>query len=210
MTDKDQSYEDAFDMDQPAGASEKAGFGIDPRTQDESDMAAAFDEPKGNEVEALAEAVASDAASAKPDFKSFGEAFKWHRKNGDKVFEWKGKSFNTQLRSEVKPKVKAKPASKAGAEKVAKLDLPAIKDPVKVPDQAPGFEFLFDEATKPARSKALKPAEEAAKREVGVSASAQPAPKKPSASGSGYSATTMADRARNPGFSIGASEHKAK
>lgn len=173
MTDKDQSYEDAFDMDQPDGASEKAGFGIDPRTQDESDMAAAFDEPKGNEVEALAEAVASDAASAKPDFKSFGEAFKWHRKNGNKVFEWKGKSFNTQLRSEVKPKVKAKPASKAGAEKVAKLDLPAIKDPVKVPDQAPGFELLFDEATKPARSKALKPVEQPSKQEGHVPPFAQ-------------------------------------
>ena len=168
MIEKDQSYEDAFDMDQPAGASEKSGFGIDPRAQDESDMAAAFDEPKGNEVEALAEAVASDAASAKPGFKSFGEAFKWHRKNGDKVFEWKGKSFNTQLRSEVKPKAKAKPASKAGAEKVAKLDLPAIKDPVKLPDQAPGFEILFAEAgksgeNKPVRPKAFKPVEEPAK-----------------------------------------------
>ena len=63
MSEQDQSYEDAFDMDQPAGASDKAGFGIDPRAQDESAMAAAFDEPKQDEVAALDAAVAEEKAA---------------------------------------------------------------------------------------------------------------------------------------------------
>ena len=176
MSEKDQSYEDAFDMDTPAGASDKAdgsaGYGLDPRAQDALEMAAAFDAPnpdeKQDEVAALNAAVSEEKATGKPEFKTFGEAFKWHRQNGDKVFEWKGKSFNTKLRSEVPAKApvaaksQGKPQSKSAPAAVVKLNLPAIKDPVKVPDAAPGFEILFAEAgkggeDKPVRPKALKP-----------------------------------------------------
>lgn len=53
------------------------------------------------------------AAEAAPEFKTFGQAFKYHRaqamNGGPSTFEWKGKKFTTQLKSEV-PAKKVSPA----------------------------------------------------------------------------------------------------
>lgn len=63
------------------------------------------------------------APAAVPEFKNFGQAFKYHRSQavngGPKVFEWNGKRFTTQLKSEVgnrrSPATAAPPASSSRA-----------------------------------------------------------------------------------------------
>ena len=64
-------------------------------------------------------------ADATPEFKTFGQAFKYHRaqaqNGGPSTFEWNGKKFTTQLKSEV---AAAKPAAKKS---VAKPNAEAAK-----------------------------------------------------------------------------------
>lgn len=65
-----------------------------------------------DQVAAASTANSVAAPSTQPAFKSFGEAFKHHRKSGAKTFEWKGKQFTTALKSEqpARPKpVRAQP-----------------------------------------------------------------------------------------------------
>lgn len=107
------------------------GLPQDSRDTDQNEMAAFFNaapEPAGTSVGApevgdgaipSAAATASPVAAAgpvkgrplpaapevPPQFKNFGQAFKWHRaqavNGGPKTFEWNGKKFTTQLKSEV-------------------------------------------------------------------------------------------------------------
>lgn len=122
--------------------SEGTGYGIDPGKADADAMAQAFTEPDvaqsapvrvasieaevlppasgeaGPEPMTEPQAEQSSApeavAEAMPEFKTFGQAFKYHRaqamNGGPSTFEWKGKKFTTQLKSEVPVKVKAAPA----------------------------------------------------------------------------------------------------
>ena len=75
---------------------------------------------------------AKPAAESMPEFKTFGEAFKHHRKSGDKTFEWKGKTFTTALKSEraAQPKAAAKPTPNKAA---AVADKPAAAVVVAAP-----------------------------------------------------------------------------
>ena len=75
---------------------------------------------------------AAKPAESMPEFKTFGEAFKHHRKSGDKTFEWKGKTFTTALKSEraAQPKAAAKPTPNKAA---AVADKPAAAVVVAAP-----------------------------------------------------------------------------
>lgn len=79
-------------------------------------------QPEQTEQPATSEA---QAPEAKPEFKTFGQAFKWHRaqaaNGGPSTFEWNGKKFTTQLKSEVAPG-KAKPAKNKAAAEAAKFE----------------------------------------------------------------------------------------
>lgn len=122
--------------------SEGTGYGIDPGKADADAMAQAFTEPdvavggpmQTEQIEAevlppasgeagpepMAESQPEQGAAPEaktdsmPEFKTFGQAFKYHRaqamNGGPSTFEWKGKKFTTQLKSEVPAKVKAAPA----------------------------------------------------------------------------------------------------
>lgn len=144
----------------PAAApdsSSEPGYGIDPRLHDQSEMYKAWIESETAAANA-AQKPAEAEKSGQPEFKSFGEAFKWHRKNGDKVFEWKGKSFTTKLATEAAPKrakakpAAAKPAARNAADSVVRVKsdaaqvIPPAKDPVKVPEQDAAV--FFDEAVR--------------------------------------------------------------
>lgn len=146
------AFEAAFKGDEAAPAD--AGYGLDPRQADTDAMAEAFDSPDvavgdpaptkpiaGEALPGLADEAASvspepttaqpAAEAAKPEFKTFGQAFKYHREQaangGPKVFEWNGKQFTTQLKSEATPKKPksagqapaGKPAAKPAAESLA-------------------------------------------------------------------------------------------
>ena len=123
-----------------------AGYGIDPGKADMDAMAKAFSEPEVEvgapikiekiEAEVLPPASGESSpdpvteagtekpaatepkADATPEFKTFGQAFKYHRaqaqNGGPSTFEWNGKKFTTQLKSEV---AAAKPAAKKSAAK---------------------------------------------------------------------------------------------
>lgn len=79
-------------------------------------------QPEQTEQPATSEA---QAPEAKPEFKTFGQAFKYHRaqamNGGPSTFEWNGKKFTTQLKSEVAPG-KAKPAKNKAAAEAAKFE----------------------------------------------------------------------------------------
>ena len=176
-----EAFESAFKGDDAAPAD--ASYGIDPRQADAAAMAEAFDSPdvvvgkamtdKPIQGEALPAADApaespaapepaapvsqSAAEVAKPEFKTFGQAFKYHREQaangGPKVFEWNGKQFTTQLKSEVGSVAKKPQAAKS-----------------KPASDVEKFEGAFQEGDKPAvdRSKALAFREAAAKQPVNL------------------------------------------
>ena len=88
---------------------------------DAADVAAGGSRPE-QAVKADALPTMTDAAESKPvaevskpEFKTFGQAFKWHRQQaangGPKVFEWNGKKFTTQLKTEA---AATRPTSSAG------------------------------------------------------------------------------------------------
>lgn len=132
-----------------------AGYGLDPAKADVDAMAQAFAEPdvavgapikiSSIEAEILPPAIGEadpkpmvedqaeqpaapkeKAAEAMPEFKTFGQAFKYHRaqalNGGPSTFEWKGKKFTTQLKSEVPAKVKAATAKAKTATEAQKFE----------------------------------------------------------------------------------------
>ena len=132
-----QEFINAFNDDTnepPQGAA--AGYGINPRQADSDEMAAAFNaadvsiggpmppreietyelppasgDTPATSAEPVTEIQVTEKAvdpTAQPEFKTFGQAFKWHReqavKNGGSgTFDWNGKKFTTKLKSEVAP-----------------------------------------------------------------------------------------------------------
>lgn len=76
---------------------------------------------------------AKPAAESMPEFKTFGEAFKHHRKSGDKTFEWKGKTFTTALKSERAAQPKAAAAKPTPNKAAAVADKPAVAVVVAAP-----------------------------------------------------------------------------
>ena len=79
-------------------------------------------QPEQPEQSAAPEAKATEAA---PEFKTFGQAFKYHRaqamNGGPTTFEWNGKKFTTQLKSEL-PAKKAAPAKAKTATEAQKFE----------------------------------------------------------------------------------------
>ena len=92
-----------------------------------------------------------------PAFKTFGQAFKWHREQavngGPKVFEWNGKKFTTRLKTEAAP---TRPAARsAGARTVGSATSRATPylakpAPAAVPTAAAPVAMQFKPAQAPA------------------------------------------------------------
>ena len=80
------------------------------------------DHPEQAKQSAATEDKTTEAA---PEFKTFGQAFKYHRaqalNGGPSTFEWKGKKFTTQLKSEV-PAKKTAPAKTKSATEAQKFE----------------------------------------------------------------------------------------
>jgi hypothetical protein len=107
------NYEAAWrEADKPAGAEGKPEIEAAPMEATAAPAAdtaahdAEFAEGFGLELKPEAERPAP-----KHEPQSFSEAFAMHRKAGDKVFEWQGKSYNTKLASDKPAAPKAKPAA---------------------------------------------------------------------------------------------------
>lgn len=123
-------FEQSLNLDRGTGANMPASTeeGVEREI-----MASEFDDISGAQDPIMAAADAAEkrvqAQPAAPQFKTFGEAFKHHRKSGDKTFEWKGKTFTTALKSEraAKPKAAAKPTPNKAA---AVADKPAVANVV--------------------------------------------------------------------------------
>lgn len=150
-----EAFEATFkdEADNGTGASDE-GYGLDPRQADVDAMASAFDgaeavEPMSDmpdeaqsaqapaemsaDVTSAAPNVAdsqpktAEQPTAAPEFKTFGQAFKYHRaqamNGGPGTFDWNGKKFTTQLKSEAKPvKSAAKPAKNKAAAEAEKFE----------------------------------------------------------------------------------------
>ena len=147
MAEENQTEEPAFGLlfEQSLNLDRGTGANMPTATDDGVEreiMASEFDEITGDEDPVMAAAgaaekrwAAKDAAKpaeSMPEFKTFGEAFKYHRKSGDKTFEWKGKTFTTALKSEraAQPKAAAKPTPNKAA---AVADKPAVAVVVAAP-----------------------------------------------------------------------------
>ena len=152
-------FEQSLNLDRGTGANMPAS--TDDGVEREI-MASEFNDITGDEDPVMAAAgaaekrwAAKDASNpsiteSAPQFKTFGEAFKHHRKSGDKTFEWKGKTFTTALKSEraAKPAGAAKPARNKAA---VVSDKPAVAVVVAAP-AAPA-----PKAAAPAAAPAEKP-----------------------------------------------------
>jgi hypothetical protein len=98
-------YKDAWDEEERPPVVDRApapGPVPDPMGDDAAKLEEAFNEEPGQ-----ADPAEMPKEEAKPEFKSFAEAFRHHRANGDKVFEWKGKKYTTELKKAAKPVAKA-------------------------------------------------------------------------------------------------------
>ena len=123
-------FEQSLNLDRGTGANMPASTeeGVEREI-----MASEFNDISGAQDPIMAAADAAEkrvqAQPAAPQFKTFGEAFKHHRKSGDKTFEWKGKTFTTALKSEraAQPKAAAKPTPNKAA---AVADKPAVANVV--------------------------------------------------------------------------------
>lgn len=153
-------FEQSLNLDRGSGAN------IPTATDDGVEreiMASEFNDITGDEDPVMAAAAAAEkrwaakdatktvtTAESMPEFKTFGEAFKYHRGKGNKVFDWKGKTFTTALKSEraAKPKAAAKPARNKAA---VVSDKPAVAVVVAAP-AAPA-----PKAAAPAAAPAEKP-----------------------------------------------------
>lgn len=161
-----------------SGTSTSPGYGIDPRQADFDAMASAFDSPdvevgkpmmesaieaeplpelpdesQSSQAPVEMEAKAAEPAerpAVMPEFKTFGQAFKWHREQalkngGPKVFDWKGEKKHIMIKSEwdamqAAKKAKAEASQKAQEAKqfeaaFVNRDKPAVKTtgPATVP-----------------------------------------------------------------------------
>ncbi len=163
-----EAFEATFDG-KAEDAGKPEGYGLDPRQAEMEAMASTFngaeaaatdgqaplnmpDEAQSSQAPAEMELAAADTvqateqpaadAAAAPEFKTFGQAFKWHRaqaaNGGLSTFEWNGKKFTTQLKSEVAPG-KAKPVKSKAAAEAAKFESEFInrdKPPAKPIDRS--------------------------------------------------------------------------
>ena len=212
-----EAFEATFkgDSEGDAGASD-AGYGLDPRQAEVDNMASAFDgaevtvgepmnvakidaaalpEPSGDmpAADKVAEAQEPSATRAAavaeaPQFKTFGQAFKWHREQaangGPSTFDWNGKKFTTQLKSEAKPgKAVAKPVKNRAAAEAAKFESEFVNrdaPPAKPIDRSKTLAFREAAASQPlnldADPAAMKSIDEIA---AGVSRAAANKPAKP-------------------------------
>ncbi len=129
-------FEQSLNLDRGTGANMPASTeeGVEREI-----MASEFNDISGAQDPIMAAVDAAEkrvqAQPAAPQFKTFGEAFKHHRKSGDKTFEWKGKTFTTALKSEraAQPKAAAKPTPNKAA---AVADKPAVASVVATADDA--------------------------------------------------------------------------
>ena len=152
MAEENQTEEPAFGLlfEQSLNLDRGTGANMPTATDDGVEreiMASEFDEITGDEDPIMAAAnaaekrwAAKDAAKpaeSMPQFKTFGEAFKYHRNKGNKAFDWKGKTFTTALKSEraAQPKAAAKPAPNKAAPKQA--EAAPVKPAVAVVVAAP-------------------------------------------------------------------------
>ena len=152
-------FEQSLNLDRGTGANMPAATndGVEREI-----MASEFNDITGDEDPVMAAAAAAEkrwaakdaskpsVTESAPQFKTFGEAFKYHRGKGNKVFDWKGKQFMTELKSEraAKPKAAAKPARNKAA---VVSDKPAVAVVVAAP-AAPA-----PKAAAPAAAPAEKP-----------------------------------------------------
>jgi hypothetical protein len=153
-----EAFESSF-KGEADGDTGDAGYGIDPRQADSDAMASAFDSPDV-EAEPLPElpdesqssqapvemkakaAEPAERPAATPEFKTFGQAFKWHREQalkngGPNVFDWKGEKKHIMIKSEweamkAAKKAKAEASQKAQEAKQFEADFvnrdkPAVK-----------------------------------------------------------------------------------
>lgn len=170
----------------------QASYGLNPMQAERDEMAQAFDspatvreidtaalppaaemtkdaepEPVKTEVQAEVKTEPSPAVSeTEPEFKTFGQAFKWHRAQNLKTgrsdpFDWKGKQYTTQLKSEAKMPARNPAATVKTAGKPAPTTL--------AQDKAREYTEAWQQAQKSksyadrlAAEKALKVAEDAA------------------------------------------------
>ena len=153
-------FEQSLNLDRGTGANMPAA--TDDGVEREI-MASEFNDITGDEDPVMAAAAAAEkrwaakdaskpsVTESAPQFKTFGDAFKYHRGKGNKVFDWKGKQFTTELKSEraAKPKAAAKPARNKAA---VVSDKPAVAVVVAAPAAAPA-----QKAAAPAAAPAEKP-----------------------------------------------------
>lgn len=145
MAEEKQTEEPAFGLlfEQSLNLDRGTGANMPTSTEEGAEreiMASEFNDISGAQDPIMAAAdaaekrwAAKDAAKTDaPQFKTFGEAFKHHRKSGDKTFEWKGETFTTVLRSEraAQPKAAAKTTPKKAA---AVAEKPAVAVVVATP-----------------------------------------------------------------------------
>ena len=97
-----------------------------------------------SDVKADADDMKADAEPVKPEpakKQTFGQAFKAARAGGAKTFEWEGKKFTTDLKSDTK--TEAKPAAKTEAKPEVKAEVKAEAKPASPakpkPDAKPDF-----------------------------------------------------------------------
>lgn len=115
MAEENQTEEPAFGLlfEQSLNLDRGTGANVPASTKEGVEreiMASEFDDISGAQDPIMAAVgaaekrwAAKDAAKpaeSMPQFKTFGEAFKYHRAAGDKTFEWKGEQFTTALKSE--------------------------------------------------------------------------------------------------------------
>lgn len=209
-----EAFEATFNDEAASSTSPKAeetGYGLNPAQAESDAMASAFngtdtgapmsdmpDEAQSSQAPAEAISSAADAqpaaakqpiektAATTPEFKTFGQAFKYHRaqaaNGGPDTFEWNGKKFTTQLKSEAAPG-KAKPAQNKAAAEAAKFRSEFVnrdKPPAKPIDRTKTLAFREAVNSQPlnldANPAAMKSVDEIA---AGVARAAANKPAKP-------------------------------
>ena len=158
-------FEQSLNLDRGTGANMPASTeeGVEREI-----MASEFSDITGDEDPITAAAAAAEkrwaakdaakpAAESAPEFKTFGEAFKYHRSKGDKAFDWRGKQFTTALKSEMAQAAPKGAQKKAAAAKAAPKQAEAapVKPAVAVVVAAPAAPA--PKAAAPAAAPAEKP-----------------------------------------------------
>lgn len=193
MDNTDQTPDDYADTFNGTASDESSGYGLDPRQADSDAMAAAFDDPEvevggpiaeraieanslpdlPDEAQSIPgpaeiEAKSADPAEsnpAAPEFKTFGQKFKFYRdkalNGGPKTFDWNGKQYTTQLKSESKAPVVAakksmpsksaptKPKAAAEAEKFEREFVNRDQPPAKPVDRSKTLAYKAGASSQP-------------------------------------------------------------